>query len=131
MSVDSPYFNLIDYFLGDERLHQIGDRTAIEFRNNQITYQQLRDEVDFRASQILNRGVTEGDRVALLLYDSPEFVACFLAVLSIGAICVPINTFLPADDIDFILADSGAQLMIAESELLGKVDSTGRCPVLM
>jgi benzoate-CoA ligase family protein len=131
MSVDSLHFNLIDYFLGDERLHQIGDRTAIEFRNNQITYQQLRDEVDFWASQLLDREVTEGDRVALLLYDSPEFVACFLAAVSIGAICVPINTFLPADDIDFILEDSSARLLIAESELLGKVDSSGRCPVLM
>jgi len=130
MSVDSSHFNLIDYFLGDERLHQIGDRTAIEFRNNQISYQQLRDEVDFWASQILDREVTEGDRVALLLYDSPEFVACFLAAVSVGAIGVPINTFLPADDINFILADSGAQLMIAESELLGKVDSSGGCPVL-
>jgi benzoate-CoA ligase family protein len=131
MSVDPSNFNLIDYFLGDERLHQIGHRTAIEFRNNQITYQQLRDEVDFWASQLLDREVTEGDRVALLLYDSPEFVACFLAAVSIGAICVPINTFLPADDIDFILADSGARLLISESELLGKVDSSSRCSVLM
>ena len=130
MSVDSSHFNLIDYFLGDERLHQIGDRTAIEFRNNQITYQQLHNEANFWASQILDRGVTEGDRVALLLYDSPEFVACFLAAVSVGAICVPINTFLPADDIDFILADSGARLMIAESELLEKADSNGRCSIL-
>jgi benzoate-CoA ligase family protein len=130
MSVDSSHFNLIDYFLGDKRLHQFGDRTAIEFRNNQITYQQLRDQVNFWTSQILDRGVTEGDRVALLLYDSPEFVACFLAAVSVGAICVPINTFLPADDIDFILADSGARLMIAESELQGKADSKGRCSIL-
>lgn len=122
MTVDSSHFNLIDYFFGDERLNQIGDRTALEFGNTQITYKKLRDEVDFWAGQILDRGVTEGARVALLLYDSPEFVACFLATVSVGAICVPINTFLPADDISFILGDSGAQLMIAESELLGKVD---------
>lgn len=130
MSVDPTNFNLLDYFLGEERLDEIGHQTAIEFRANQITYHQLRDEVDFWASQILDRGLTEGDRVALLLYDSPEFVACFLAAVSVGAICVPINTFLPADDINFVLADSGAQLMIAESGLLGKVDSSGGCPVL-
>ena len=123
-------FNLFDYFLGNERLHQIGDRTAIEFRNNQITYRQLRDEVDFWANELLARDVAEGDRVALLLYDSLEFVACFLATVSVGAVCVPINTFLPADDITFILSDSGARLMIAESELLVKVESSSRCSIL-
>lgn len=130
MPVDPTNFNLLDYFLGDERLDEIGHQAAIEFRNNQITYRQLRDEVDFWANQILDRNVTDGDRVALLLYDSTEFVSCFLAVVALGAICVPINTFLPADDIDVILADSGAQLLIAESDLLEKAGSSGRCPVL-
>src|SRR4030095_2604911 len=81
------------------------------------------------AREVSERQVNEGDRVALLLYDSPEFVACFLAAVSIGAICVPINTFLPAGDIDFILSDSGARLVIAESELLGKVVLSDRCAV--
>ena len=63
----------------------------------------------------------QGDRVALLLYDSPEFIACFLAAVSVGAICVPINTFLPRRDLGFILADSGARLLIVESELEDKV----------
>src|SRR5205809_5012514 len=130
MPGDPTNFNLLDYFLGEERLDEIGHRAAIEFRANRITYQQLRDDVDFWARQLLDRSVTEGDRVALPLYDSPEFVACFLAAVSVGAIGVPINTFLTANDIDFILADSGALLMIAESELLGKVDSSGRCSVL-
>src|SRR5512138_279042 len=99
MAVDSTRFNLRDYFLGDEALHQTGNHTAIEFRDRQITYMELRDEVDYWAHQILNCGVTKGDRVALLLYDSPEFIACFLATASVGAVCAPINTFLPPDDI--------------------------------
>ena len=86
MSVDSTHFNLRDYFLGDEAHHQTGNHTAIEFRDRQITYTELRDEVDYWANQILNRGVTEGDRVALLLYDSPEFIACFLGAVWVGGI---------------------------------------------
>jgi benzoate-CoA ligase family protein len=121
MSVDPPQFNLIDYFLGAERLHQIGDRIAIEFRDNWVTYGSLRSKIDQWARLIVNCGVDDGDRVALLLYDSPEFVACFLATVSIGAVCVPINTFLPAKDIAFILADSGARLLIVESELEDKL----------
>jgi len=104
MSVDPSQFNLIDYFLGPERLHQIGDRIAVEFRDSTITYSELRSKVDQWARLMVSCGVNEGDRVALLLYDSPEFMACFLATASVGAICVPINTFLPAKDVAFILA---------------------------
>ena len=123
MSVDPPQFNLVQYFLGNERLHQIGDRIVIEFRDNRITYSELRSNVDQWARLIVSSGVNEGDRVALLLYDSPEFIACFLATVSIGAVCVPINTFLPEQDVAFILADSGARLLIIESELEDKVKS--------
>ncbi|HYV04331.1 MAG TPA: benzoate-CoA ligase family protein, partial [Blastocatellia bacterium] len=63
-----------------------------------------------------------------------EFIACFLAAASIGAVSVPINTFLPAQDIEFILADSGARLLIVESELADKVSVSGEkeshCTVL-
>jgi len=122
MSVDPTHFNLCDYFLSEERLNQIGDRTAIEFRDSRITYNELRDEVDHWTHQVLSRGVTQSDRVALLLYDSTEFIACFLATVSLGAVCVPINTFLPAHDVAFILSDSGARLLIVESELEDRVN---------
>lgn len=134
MSVDPTHFSLCDYFLGEERLHQIGDRTAIEFRDSRISYDELRDEVDYWAHEILSRGVAKGDRVALLLYDSPAFIACFLATASVGAICVPINTFLHAHDVAFILSDSGARLLIIESELEHRVnlsaESENVCSIL-
>lgn len=125
MPVDSSQFNLADYFLSEKRLDQIGDRTAIEFRDSRITYRELRTQVDRWTQRLLNRGIGEGDRVALLLYDSPEFIACFLATVSIGAITVPINTFLPARDAAFILRDSGTQLLIIESELEDKLNLAG------
>lgn len=134
MSVDPTHFNLCDYFLSEERLNQIGDRTAIEFRDRRINYNDLRDEVDHWAHQILSRGVSQGDRIALLLYDSPAFIACFLATASVGAVCVPVNTFLPDHDVAFILSDSGARLLIIESELEDKVNlsaqTENRCAIL-
>ena len=121
MTLIPSYFNLFDYFLGDEKLSEIGNLTALEFRGGRITYDELRKEVDFWANQILSCGVVQGDRVALLLYDSPEFIACFIATVSTGAVCVPINTFLPPEDVMFILSDSGSRLVIAEDELEWKV----------
>jgi len=120
MPDDPSQFNLTNYFLGTDRLSQFGKNTAIEFEDTRFTYGELRLQVDRWARRLENRGVNEGDRVALLLYDSPEFIACFLAVASLGAICVPINTFLRAEDVAFILADSGVRLLIVESELQDK-----------
>jgi benzoate-CoA ligase family protein len=124
MTIIPPYFNLFDYFLGDDRLSEIGRRTAIEFRGGRITYSELRTEVDYWTARILECGVGQGDRVAILLYDSPEFIASFLATVSVGAIAVPINTFLSPEEVIFIIADSGARVVIAEEELEHKFDSS-------
>jgi len=120
----SPYFNLFDYFLGDDRLAKIGGHAAIEFRGRSISYRELRNETENFAGQLRARGLGEGDRVALLLFDSPEFVACFLAAAKIGAIAVPMNTFLSREDVSFILADSGARLLVVESELQNKLSAS-------
>src|SRR5688572_22619768 len=123
MTLIPPYFNIFDYFLGEERLSGIGHRTAIEFRGGRITYEELRREVDYWTEQILSCGIGEGERVALLLYDSPEFIACFLASASIGAVAVPINTFISADEVMYILSDSSAKVAIVEDDLEWKIDS--------
>jgi len=130
MSGDRLYFNLAEYFIGEARTGQIGERTAIEFRERRITYNELREQVASWARVIESSRVREGDRVALLLYDSPEFIACFLGAVSLGAVCVPINTFLSADDVEFILSDSGARLVIAERELQVRVSSSRRASLV-
>lgn len=126
MSGDSSQFNLTHYFLGEHQLLRFSDKTAIEFREKRLTYGELRLEVDQWVHRLETCGVNQGDRVALLLYDSPEFIASFLAIASIGAVCVPINTFLPPRDVEFILSDSGARLVVVEGDIENKFDLTGR-----
>jgi benzoate-CoA ligase len=76
-------------------------------------------------SDFMALGVNSGDRVALLLYDSPEFIYRFLATISLGAISVPINTFLNSEEIDFIIQDSGARLLITDKALAKKLKRSG------
>ena len=59
-----------------------------------ITYGELRAETLRMAQVIRSLGARRGDRVALLLHDSPEFVEAFIATCSLGAIAVPINMAL-------------------------------------
>jgi benzoate-CoA ligase family protein len=122
MTTQSDPFNLLEYFLGDDKLESIGNRQAIEFRGRTLTYRELRQAVDFCREVLLKLGVKSGDSVALLLYDSPDFIAYYLATASLNGICVPINTFLSREEIAFILSDSNARLLIAEEDLAKNIE---------
>ncbi|WP_338185542.1 AMP-binding protein [Jatrophihabitans sp.] len=60
-------------------------------------------------------GVRAGDRVALLAQTSPEWTICDLAILELGAIAVPIYPTNATPEIEWVLRDSGASLLILES----------------
>jgi benzoate-CoA ligase family protein len=124
MTTQKDPFNLLNYFLGDEKLESIGTHQAIEFRGLNLSYNELRQMVDACRETLLSFSVREGDRIALLLYDSPEFITYFLATISLNAICVPINTFLNTEEISFILSDSCSTVLIAEEDLAKKLEAT-------
>jgi O-succinylbenzoate-CoA ligase len=71
-----------------------------------------------RTARILaDAGVAKGDRVALLLHNSVEYMETFFALAKLGAVCVPLNWRLVADELAFILRDSGSTLLVYGSEL--------------
>ena len=121
MALHPSHFNLRDYFFGPERISQAGRRIAIEYGGGSIAYKTLSGLVSHQAAKLRERGIKEGDRVALLMYDSPLFIVYFLAAASIGAVSVPVNTALSSDEVQFIIADSGARLVIHEGDLKSKV----------
>ena len=102
--------------------------TAVLFEQREISYANLRDET-VRIAEILNAlGVGRGDRVSLLLTDSPEFIASFVAVISIGAIAVPINLALRQGEQLFILKDCGACAAIVEAQAAQSLFQHARPP---
>src|SRR5712692_1736751 len=91
-------------------------RVAVVYEQHEITYEELRKATARAAEALHALGISEGDRVALQLNDSPEFIASFVAIISIGAIAVPINMALRKDDQLFILKDCGARTAIVEAQ---------------
>ncbi|HTO69368.1 MAG TPA: long-chain-fatty-acid--CoA ligase [Myxococcota bacterium] len=78
-------------------------------------------ELDRRANRTANflareLGVKKGERVALLLMNSPEYFESFFAIAKLGAVCVPLNWRLVADELQFILKDSGSRTLIYGGE---------------
>src|ERR1044072_171493 len=90
---------------------------AIEFGSRHISYGELRSATLQMAHAIVSLGVRPGDRIALLLHDSPEFVEAFIATCSLGAIAVPINMSLPLEEQCSILHNCSATLALAEADL--------------
>jgi benzoate-CoA ligase len=93
------------------------DAPAIQFGGRQISYGELRSATLQMAHAITSLGVRPGDRVALLLHDSPRFVEAFIATCSLGAIAVPVNMSLPLDEHCSILHNCGATIALAEADL--------------
>ena len=108
------------------------DRIAILYEQRQISYAELRDQTLAVARVLSMLGVERGDRVALLLNDSPEFIAAFIAICSNGAIAVPINMALRPDEQRAILNDCTASLAIAEDDICSTMllDATNTLPHL-
>ena len=74
-------------------------------------------ELNVRANRTANAlagelGVRKGERVALLLMNGPEFLESFFSIAKLGAVCVPLNWRLVADELQFILKDSGARTLV-------------------
>ncbi len=90
-------------------------RKALFVGNETIRYAELLKRVDAFAQTLFDLGVKPDDRVALFMRNSWEFVVALLAISKVGAIIVPINTFLKSEELSYILEDSEAKLLIASS----------------
>jgi long-chain acyl-CoA synthetase len=97
-----------------------GNAAAQQYRSGdgwqERSFVELAAAVREVAAGLRATGVGAGDRVALLAETSPQWTVCDLAILSAGAICVPIYPTSSAAEIGWVLADSGARLLILQSD---------------
>jgi fatty-acyl-CoA synthase len=94
-----------------------GDKTAIIFRDAKLSFYDLEREARRFANLMTRCGVGKGDRVAVYAYNSPYYPISLMGLAKIGAIQVPINTMLKAEEIAYILEHSGSSTFIVEDSL--------------
>ena len=82
----------------------------------ETTWAALEESVDAMASGLLRHGLVPGERVALLLGTSVEFVAVYFAVLRAGMVAVPLNTAYTSHEVADLLRRCDARLVIAEGD---------------
>ena len=88
------------------------ENIALYFRDRKILYSELADKVTKLSEALWSLELSTGSRVALCLQNSPEFISAYYATLCRGGVIVPINTFLVRAEIEYILHDSQAQILI-------------------
>jgi fatty-acyl-CoA synthase len=92
-----------------------GDRT--------ITYRDLARRSGEVAAGLRRLGVHRGDVVGVLLYNCPEFIEVMFALSRLGAIFMPINWRLAADEVSYVLTHAGARAVVSEPELAPLADA--------
>jgi acyl-CoA synthetase (AMP-forming)/AMP-acid ligase II len=88
----------------------------VVYDDERVTYAAWHRAVATLAQALQDRGVKKGDRVALAMRNLPEWPVAFFAGAVIGAIVVPLNAWWTGEELAFGLADSGAAVLICDTE---------------
>ncbi|WP_241032314.1 class I adenylate-forming enzyme family protein [Rhodococcus pseudokoreensis] len=114
MAVDPPIDTLIG-LLAVQAL-RYPDREFLRFAEGSWTFGEIDDWTSRLAQRLVSEdGVREGDRVAIMLPNVVQWPIAWLAILKAGGVAVPINSSYQRADLEFVLRDSGARVMVTDT----------------
>ncbi len=97
------------------------ERLALVYGEQRLTYADLQQRVAHGAAMLEAKGIVAGDVVALLMKNSAAFLELSLAIAHVGAVLLPVNYRLGADEVGYITGHAGAKLLFADDELQSSV----------
>ena len=98
------------------------DKPALDFLGETVTYARLREQAEALAGWLQQRaGVKRGDRVVLMMQNSPQFVIAFYAIMRADAVVVPVNPMSRADELGHYIADPEARVAICATDVAGQL----------
>jgi len=98
-------------------------RACINLYDSVLTYAEFRRQAEQLAGFLQHTcGVRRGDRVALYLQNSPQFIIGYYAILRADAVVVPVNPMLLTKEVEHIVIDSGARVLIGAQDQLSRVE---------
>ncbi|TRM83688.1 long-chain fatty acid--CoA ligase [Sulfolobus sp. A20-N-F6] len=112
-----PLFNIVEV-----SAQRYPDKPAIIYYGNRITYKKLWEDISSFSSFLHNDlGIRKGDRVAIFMPNSVQWIISYFGILRANAIMVPINPLISEDELNYILRDSGSVAIVTLSSYLSKV----------
>lgn len=117
-----PEVSVIEAF--DDATEKWKNKTALVFYGKKIRYGELRDQVDRFATALHHLGVKKGDRVALHLLNSPQFIIAYFAAMRLGSIITTISPVYVSSEIRHQIKDCGAETIICQDVLYHVIEET-------
>lgn len=131
MSAEPQRFNAAEFFVDRHLAEGRGARVAHRAGGGGITWAEVASAADRWGNALGGLGVEIENRVLVVLDDSPAFVAVFWGTVKLGAVAVPVNPFMAADEYEFLLNDSRAKVVVVEERAAPKILAVrDRCPFL-
>lgn len=113
--------DLLDFFLP-----VYASREFLVYQGERSTFQQVQEQGRAIAAMLQHRfGIAKGDRVAIAMRNYPEWISCFIGVVSLGAIAVPMNAWWTAEELAYALKDCSATLALADEERARRIHESG------
>ncbi|KEF37835.1 acyl-CoA synthetase (AMP-forming)/AMP-acid ligase II [Schinkia azotoformans MEV2011] len=116
----------------DEMVWINGEKTVLIFHGcddkiQEFSYQHFNEEINKTANLFLDLGIQKGDKVAIQLYNCPEFLMSWFGLAKIGAIMVPLNTQLTQEECEYIIKKCGGVVAaVIEEEFLPYYHTNGQ-----
>ena len=110
--------NLAEQLLGAAALARHGNRIALRCAGTSVTYTELAERVGHASGAFRALGLSPGERVLLLLRDTPEFAAAWLGAVHAGGVAIGVNTRLSEAEYRYVCMDSGVRISIVEDRFV-------------
>ena len=103
-------------------MRQHGDRCFAVYRDQRYSFAEAWTRSAALAAALQQRfDVAPGDRVAIASRNNPEWMMAFIAIVSIGAVAVPMNAWWTTEELDYGIEDSGSRVVIADPERVSRL----------
>lgn len=117
--IDYPQVPLFNFL--EESAQKFPNAPCTIFKGAVITYQEMNKLTDRLAAALAQLGVKKGDRVGILMPNTPQFVMAYFAILKIGGVVVATNPLYTASEIQRQVVDSGIEVMLVMSNFYNTV----------
>jgi long-chain acyl-CoA synthetase len=119
-----------EYFMALVPMH--ADKEFVVYGDERYTFGQVYAQAIKIAAALQARyGLAKGDRVAIAMRNYPEWISCYIGLLHLGCVVVPLNAWWQPEELLYGLKDSGARLVIADEERARRLASLAHNPAQM
>lgn len=106
------------------------DNISIIHKGKILTYGELNDSTNALGNALTKRGIKKGDKVAIMLPNTPDFIISYFAVVKLGAVAVTLNTLSTSYELIHLLSDSESRALITTAAAVKRFEEIrGDCPL--